>query len=71
MAATIASRGTPSGRVIIALEPSTLDLIEKLGYQQPEFDEIIGVLATLDPEQHQHFVLSLYEAYDEPADDDF
>jgi hypothetical protein len=32
MAVTIASHGSPSGLVLIALDPATLALIEKMGY---------------------------------------
>ncbi|MEX2758523.1 MAG: hypothetical protein Q6365_024325 [Candidatus Sigynarchaeota archaeon] len=51
----------PGGRFVVVLEPAVLDLVDGLGLEQDAREEVIGLLATIPPEQHVAYVVGLYD----------
>ncbi|MEX2681590.1 MAG: hypothetical protein Q6373_008320 [Candidatus Sigynarchaeota archaeon] len=51
----------PGGRFVVVVEPAVLDLVDGLGLDADVAEEVIGLLATIPPEQHVAYVVGLYD----------
>ena len=75
MASNASTAMPPPGRFVVVIEPAVLSLLDGLGLERDEFEEAVGLVATIPPEQRIAYVLGLYDELaghlDEPGEDDW